>query len=154
MIYDRIDNWRTYFKGPVFEEVFQTLKDYNQNTANGIYRYDDKGFYFKVMEYDTKEEADIIETHRKEVDIQILLAGHELIKMYGTEDVKTKKPYDEESDCEFYDVNNDPYCELILKPEYMAVFFPEDPHHPQFQIGNGPEHLKKIVIKVNIDLFR
>lgn len=151
MIYDKISNWKTYFKHPVFEEIFHLLEAYNGDTENGVYHHDK--FYFKVMEYDTKAEADVIETHRKEVDIQLLLSGNERIKMYNMADVEVKKGYDPETDCIFYNKKGEPYTELILSPGYMAVFFPGDPHHPQFRVGTEAEKLKKIVIKVDLDLF-
>jgi len=152
MIYDKIDNWKTYFHHPIFNEIFTALKKYDENTENGVYKHD--GFYFKVMEYDTKIEADIIETHKKEVDIQLLLSGSELIKMYHLDDLLISKAYDDESDCVFYSSDIDPYTELVLYPKYMAVFFPSDPHRPQFQSKNGLEKLKKIVIKVNLEFFQ
>lgn len=153
MIYDKISNWKTYFHHPIFAEIFKTLETYSLATDNGVYKYDG-GFYFKVMAYDTKPEANIIETHRKEVDIQILLAGEEKIKMYLMDDVEVSTPYNDETDCVFYKNTGTPYADLILKPKHMAVFFPEDPHHPQFQVGNQAASLKKIVIKVDLDLFK
>lgn len=151
MIYDKISNWKTYFKHPKFEEIFAELANYNTSTENGVYHHED--FYFKVMEYDTKEAPEIIESHRKEVDIQILLTGSEKIKMYHDSDLTVSEAYNPETDCVFYSTKAEPYTELILYPEYMAVFFPSDPHHPQFKTKNGIQALKKIVIKVSITLF-
>ncbi len=151
MIYDKISNWKTYFKNPVFEEIFSELKKIDLNTENGNYHFDK--FYFKVMEYNTKVEANIIESHVKEVDIQILLSGNEKIKMYHDSDLTIKENYNPESDCVFYNAVGESYTDLILKPNYMAVFFPSDPHHPQFLVDNKIDFLKKIVIKVNVELF-
>ncbi len=152
MIYDKIENWKMYFKAPIFNSIFEELKKIDLNTENGVYKFDK--FYFKVMEYNTKNTPEIIESHVKEVDIQILLSGNEGIKMYHQSDLSVKVSYDENTDCTFYNVHNKPYSELILKPGFMAVFFPQDPHHPQFIVNDQVDFLKKIVIKVNVELFQ
>jgi len=152
MIVDKIDNWQLYFKSPVFEKIFSELKNYTLATSNGVYKNNDD-FYFKVMSYDTKHESTIIESHRKEVDIQLLLAGKEKIKIYNEKAVTVSKPYEAESDCQFYTVVSSPVSEVCLEPGYMAIFFPDDIHHPQFAVNNKVETLKKIVIKVNEKLF-
>jgi YhcH/YjgK/YiaL family protein len=152
MIYDKISNWKCYFKNPKFVDIFQELNKLTESTENGNYYFD--GYYFKVMEYDTKENPDIIETHRKEVDIQVVLKGGEMIKMYHLEDLEVKKEYNDENDSIFYRSTKPPYSEIQLTPNYMGVFFPSDAHHPQFCIGNKVEKLKKIVIKVNIEYFQ
>lgn len=152
MIVDKISNWEIYFKSPVFKEVFNQLTTYTVDTPNGVYK-NHENFYFKVMSYDTKLDSTIIESHVKEVDIQILLSGHEHIKMYDRSAVEVKVPYDEETDVTFYDIKGAPHTEINLEPGYMGIFFPDDIHHPQFAVNNKIEKLKKIVIKVDEKLF-
>lgn len=79
MILDKVENSSRYFKVPIFEEIFQKLKDFDINTLDGTYKTHDL-YYFKVMSYETQLSPKIIESHKKEVDIQILLSGKELIK--------------------------------------------------------------------------
>ena len=86
MILDKVENSTRYFKAPIFEEIFQKLKDFDISTPNGTYKTHDS-YYFKVMSYETQLSPKIIESHRKEVDVQILLSGKELIKIYKEEDV-------------------------------------------------------------------
>lgn len=152
MIFDKIDNWKLYFRHPLFVEIFEKLNDFNLATTNGVYR-ENKDYYFKVMDYDTKLDANIIESHKKEVDIQISLQGTERIKLYSLADVEISKPYSEEIDCQFYNKLNTPCAELVLKPEHMAIFFPQDIHQPQVVSYKEVENIKKIVIKVNEELF-
>lgn len=152
MIVDKISNWEIYFKSPVFKEVFDQLTTYTVDTPNGVYK-NHENFYFKVMSYDTKLDSTIIESHVKEVDIQILLSGHEHIKMYDRSAVEVKGPYDEETDVTFYNIKAAPHTEINLEPGYMGIFFPDDIHHPQFAVNNKIEKLKKIVIKVDEKLF-
>ena len=121
------------------------------NTDNSDSHWSGPGWYMRVMEYNTKEDADIIESHDKNVDIQILISGSERIKMYHLKDLDRKGEYNWITDVQLYEATGKPYMDLILKPKYMAVFYPDDPHHPQFQVDN-PEMLKKVVIKVNTRL--
>jgi len=152
MIVDKIENWKIYFKAPIFEEIFSEFKKFNLNTPNGVYK-NNNDFYFKVMSYETKLESTIIESHRREVDVQILLSGKENMKIYDSKDFQISQVYDEESDCQFYKKINNPITEINLEPGYMAVFFPDDIHHPQFAVNNKIEKLKKIVIKINEKFF-
>ncbi len=152
MIVDKIENRKIYFKAPIFNEIFKELQNYNSETLNGTYK-NHKNYYFKVMSYDTKLDSNIIESHKKEVDVQILLSGNENIKIYNTSTVEVTEPYDKEIDCQFYKKTGDPVTEINLEPGYMAVFFPDDIHQPQFAVRNKIETLKKIVIKIDETLF-
>jgi YhcH/YjgK/YiaL family protein len=152
MILDKIENWKIYFKSPIFDAIFEDLKTYTIDTPNGVYK-NNENYYFKVMTYNTKLDSTIIESHKKEIDVQILLSGNEHIKIYNEAAVAVKDIYDEESDCQFYNVIGKPITEIYLEPTYMAIFFPDDIHQPQFALENKIETLKKIVIKIDEKLF-
>lgn len=152
MIVDKISNWHLYFKAPIFEQIFKELKSYSIHTPNGTYK-NNEHYYFKVMNYYTQLSSDVIESHIKEVDIQILLSGKECIKIYDTNSVEVRKDYDTQTDCKFYTRVGDPESVVNLKPGYMAVFFSDDIHHPVLAVNNKVEKLKKIVIKIHEKLF-
>lgn len=152
MIVDKIDNWRIYFKNSVFAQIFEELKSYTTETSNDVYK-NNEDFYFKVMEYETSDAPKVIESHRKEVDIQIVLKGKERIKMFDRGSVAINKEYSEATDCTFYDVVGKPHAEITLSKGYMAIFFPDDIHYPAFNAEEQSNRIKKIVIKVNEKLF-
>ena len=152
MILDKVENSSRYFKASIFQEIFQKLKEFNINTPDGNYKTH-ASYYFKVMSYETQLSPKIIESHRKEVDVQILLSGKELIKIYKEEDVSELEKYNSKNDCQFYQELNSPISELILEPSYMAVFFPNDIHGPLYAHNNKVGKLKKIVIKIDETLF-
>lgn len=152
MICDKINNWEIYFKNDLFQEIFNELSSINIHTPDGVYQ-NNADYYFKVMSYSTQMAPTIIESHRREVDIQVLLSGVERIKLYDFQHVDITQSYKEETDCQFYRETGEPYSIIDLTPGYMAVFFPQDIHHPQFAINNHISSLKKIVIKVNAKLF-
>lgn len=150
MIIDHTDQWGIYFKNPVFEQIFTDLAKINLDTPNGMIKNHDD-YYFNVMSYETSLSPEIIESHVREVDIQVLLSGNERIKLYDRTQVLTTKPYDESIDCEFYAENGQPHTEVILKPGMMAVFFPQDIHYAKFAVSE-PENVKKVVVKVKREL--
>ena len=105
------------------------------------------------MSYETKIRPSIIESHKKEVDVQILLKGKEHIKIYSADNVETMEEYDSKTDCQFYKDIKGPDLELNLIPDKMAVFFPQDIHGCQYAFNNQASVIKKIVIKIDEKLF-
>lgn len=152
MIFDKIENWKTYFKHDIFNKIFDDLNKITIETTNGIH-FKNKDYYFKVMSYKTKLKSDIIENHKKEVDLQILLSGSEKIKLFSLENVEVIRHYSDEDDCQFYKEKGNSNSEIVLKPSYMGVFFNQDIHNPQFTGDTKVEEIKKIVIKVNEKFF-
>jgi len=152
MIYDELKNWNQYFKGPVFDEIFEKLQLLTIDTKNGEHFKTDQ-YYFKVMSYDTFVEPTIIESHKREVDVQVVLIGGERIRIYDATDLEVSSEYSKELDCKFYSANNPELIELKLIPGKMAVFFPQDIHGCQYTLTDKVENIKKIVIKINEELF-
>ena len=152
MIYDELTHWKQYFKGPIFDDIYQKLGMISTDTPNGEHFRTDS-YYFKVMSYSTMDNPTIVETHRKEVDVQIVLNGGEKIKIYDPRNLEVKTPYDEALDCQFYKVANKAAMEFDLVPNKMAVFFPQDAHGCQHIRANESETIKKIVIKIDEKLF-
>jgi YhcH/YjgK/YiaL family protein len=122
------------------------------DTKNGEY-FRTGNYYFKVMSYDTMPEPTVIESHRKEVDVQVVLAGGERIKIYSPNSLKIATEYSEETDCQFYKAQQPADMEFKLFPGKMAVFFPQDIHGCQYTRSNEIETIKKIVIKIDEELF-
>ena len=152
MIFDNINNWHYYFKQEIFKEIFEKLGQIKLDTTNGVH-FKTEHYYFKVMSYDTQINPTVIENHRKEVDVQILLSGTEKVKLYSKNQVKSIRDYDKEDDCEFYKPIQKHHSEITLQPGYMGVFFNQDIHAPLFVGNKELETIKKIVIKINEEFF-
>ena len=150
MILDKLSNWGLYFKTPKFSEIFEELSKIDPSTKNGIYAFLD--YEFRVMSYKTKLRSEIIESHRKFVDIQILLKGSERIKVYDSSQVEISEPYKDQTDCVFYQKPKNCHSDIVIQEGWMGVFFPDDIHNPQLA-ENQPIEIKKVVIKVNEKLF-
>ena len=150
MIYDNISNIDLY-KGisTNIHKGLQFLKLANPNIANGIYEINP---FVKaiVSEYETKVESDYYyESHKKYIDIQYTLCGHERIACLPIEKMTETKPYSEEEDAVFYTTNTKP-VEITIGDGYFTIFFPEDGHMPQL-CTKKPMFVKKVVIKVSVD---
>lgn len=152
MIFDKIENKDKYFSGEIFNEIFRKLEDLSLELPDGNY-YKTDDYYFKVISYDTKHNPTIIESHRKEVDVQIMISGSEKIKIYSPENLIVKSEYDKNIDCTFYKNTGKEDVELELSKGKMAVFFPQDIHACQFAVNSKIKNIKKIVIKIDEKLF-
>jgi YhcH/YjgK/YiaL family protein len=86
-----------------------------------------------------------LESHRRHIDIQVTLAGHEEI---GWKSVSACHApigaFDEQRDIQFY--QDAPSTWLAVPQGYFAIFFPQDAHAPL--AGNGL--LKKAIFKIAI----
>jgi biofilm protein TabA len=89
--------------------------------------------------------ASPLEIHRRYIDIQWCLEGHELIGIRNAEDcVNVAHEYDEEKDIAFF---SDPALAWhVLDPGMAMIIFPDDAHAPL--AGTGP--VKKAIFKVAV----
>lgn len=101
-----------------------------------------------VQRYDTKPHANCrFEAHRLYVDIQMVVAGKELMEVRPAEGLQITEPY--KPDIEFYATPEPGSANAILmRPGMAAVLFPEDVHRPCMALGGKSEAVQKIVIKV------
>jgi YhcH/YjgK/YiaL family protein len=156
MIFDHTDNLHLYFKGKWVEQVVQFHKTLTLDTPNGNYSLDGEQLFCKVLDYNTKTENWITESHQKYVDIQISLGGQELIKIYDNTngELEQMQAYDEKTDCIFYKYPaNAPMCTQLLTTGFMGIYFPQDIHATQIAVDGSPGYIKKAVFKVSIDLI-
>ena len=151
MIFSSLEYFTDYCRFPGSKECLNFIYNVDDDFPNGNYKINDD-VYIKVMEYLTKENADITESHIREVDIQVLVSGQESIGIYNSTNVKVSREYREVDDCIFYDIVGEENVEIHLKPGFFCVLFKEDIHNPQRMVIKE-QKLKKIVIKANEDVF-
>ena len=149
MIYDNLSNIELYqtFSADIYEGL-TFLKQANLSISNGVYQINPRVKSI-VSEYETKSQnANGYEAHKQYIDIQCILSGIERVACLPIEELQETKPYSEESDCALYSADTilQP-SNLILKPGYFAIFFPQDGHMPGLS-ATSPEHVKKVVVKV------
>ncbi|MDA3978267.1 N-acetylneuraminate anomerase [Gallibacterium sp. AGMB14963] len=110
--------------------------------------------YMNVMELDTcAAESKKAEIHRKYLDIQVLISGKEAIQCSPVyPDLSLYTEYDEQDD---YQLTPDIEAknEVVLRPKMFAIFFPYEPHKPCCNVDQQVQHLKKLVVKIPVDLL-
>ncbi len=121
-----------------------------KNLTAGKYPIQGDQVFALVQEYETKDPAVCrFETHRKYIDIQMMVEGEEIIESIPAAFLKSVEPY--VFDIEYYSV---PVvhraCSLAMNPECCAVFFPEDAHRPGLRMGTESRLVKKIVVKATL----
>ena len=88
------------------------------------------------------------ETHKKFIDLQIVLRGREgfgYSHIYNPS-LKVKDPYNEEKDIEKYTVKDEALYEMGERS--FALVFPEDVHRPAIKLDDN--YIEKVVIKIRI----
>ena len=154
MIYDKIVNYSRYNFPKLMEKACAHLFTLNEHTALGVTHLEG-GIRASVDEYTTKLFSEgKPEAHRRYIDIQALLSGTEIIGWTPENSMQVSEPYKPDQDIEFY------HPEQILKkdfliplqPGYFVVFFPWDIHMTQLCMET-PEHVKKVVYKIPLDIW-
>lgn len=134
-------------------EVVNYLSELNEENLS-LGRHDvNEGFFYNVIEYDTTDEEDkTYESHRRYVDIQLLLSGEEIMQVTDVCSLDIKTTYDEDKDCVLYSPSGNA-SGIILRPGSVVILYPKDGHR-SMRFGNKTSRIKKIVGKVAIEKIR
>ncbi len=149
MILDHLTNFCKYENlhsgfAPAFAWIQQTDQE---SIQPGRYPIIGEDIFALVSEYTTKTASECRpESHRKYIDIQLMVSGKEIIGWEPLENQKPASLYDEKADIVFYDGLP---AGFELMAGCFAVFFPTDIHMPCVE-SNGTRKVKKIVIKVKL----
>jgi len=106
--------------------------------------------YAIVQRYDSKPiEKCRFETHRKYIDIQMIVSGTELMEAVEPASLTVSEPY--KPDVEFYasPVAGSSHSFVCTKGDAL-IFFPEDAHRPCIAKAGKSEPIHKIVLKVEV----
>ncbi|MGL4944240.1 MAG: YhcH/YjgK/YiaL family protein [Thermoguttaceae bacterium] len=95
------------------------------------------------------------ESHRKMIDLQIVLAGRERIDVVDTSGLTGDAPYDTERDMQFYKERAvSGATSVILVPQTFALLFPHDAHRPKMAADKTTAaKVTKIVFKIPVSLW-
>ena len=149
MIHDTLDHIFRY-EG-IHEGVLMGLRylrdtDFSQ-LPDGPQEIDGKNVFANIMTVETKPVNDTPEAHKKYIDIQYLISGQEHIDVGPLEDMKEEVSGKPENDIWFYHGDLD---RITIGNGRYAVLFPGDAHAPCIAV-NGPETVRKVVVKVLAD---
>jgi YhcH/YjgK/YiaL family protein len=151
MIVDRIENTRLYVPlHKQFKKAFALLADPAlAQKPDGRYAVDGDSLYYTIQHYTTRPvDQARFESHKKYIDIQVLLAGQEMLGHVPTAGLEVTVPYDDQKDIMFYRVDA-PTAQVRLEPGVYCILFPADAHLPCCQVA-GPAEVHKVVFKVKL----
>jgi len=154
MIVDTLDNYKSYFATEIWEEIFSFLKTLDADSPEASHELRGRKLFVNVDEYSTKGVEDaVLESHKKYIDIQLLLDGEEYIDVYPVDTLDIKDPYDESRDVMFYHLPvKSEAVRVKLTPGTFTLLFPQDAHMPQLKVDQ-PQPVKKVVVKIDRSIF-
>jgi biofilm protein TabA len=155
MIIDQLENWENYHFGKEWKLAFDFLMSLTPDSEEKKYTIQGDDIFAQVMSYDTKtrDEA-VLEAHRKYADIQMVITGSEAIEWTPQTGLVVDKAYDKSKDVEFYKPNNSGQVRINVLPKTFVMLLPEDAHMPCLIPENKAKFVKKVVIKINVDLLK
>ncbi len=154
MIIDKLENWEHYHYGPGWKRAFEFLLSLTSVSDEKKYNLQDDEIFAKVMSYKTRTpETAVLETHRKYVDIQTVLKGGEGIEWSPRDDLVVDTAYDKSKDAEFYKRICPGPARVDVFPGTFVMLFPQDAHMPALMIEEKPELIKKVVVKIKVELL-
>lgn len=108
------------------------------------------GMFAIEQVYHTKVRTDgLFESHRRFIDVQVVLAGEEIIAVADIARLTVRTPYNEEKDAALYGDFGGASV-LQLSAGEAAVFFPVDGHMPSVSSGPATQLVRKTVVKVPV----
>ncbi|ONI37886.1 hypothetical protein AN639_01175 [Candidatus Epulonipiscium fishelsonii] len=143
---------------PHYPQPIMTAIDYLKNNdfnkmEAGVYEIQGRDIYAQVFDKETKDAKDASpETHEKFIDVQFLANGKEKIGAANLNKNHKVKEHNKEKDLIFYEeFENEMFIEMNVGD--FCVFFPDDVHRPA--VANGaPMNIRKVVIKISVDLLK
>ena len=148
MILDRLEQAQQYLGlDPRFPKAFEFLRRPDlADLAPGRHEIDNDDLYALVVKGTGQPKDQVkLESHRKYIDIQFVVAGLDEMGWRNTAScANVAQPFDAESDVELF---SDPVSSwLSVQTGHFTIFFPEDAHAP----GAGPGEFHKVVLKIKI----
>ena len=123
--------------------------------VNGSYDVGYNNIKMNLGKYFTKSENEKFwESHKKYLDVQIMINGTEKVAINDIRDMEIKS-FDEEKDLTI--LEGDKAFDIVMKTGDVLVFFPNDVHKPELNVsenddsGNIRKIVTKVVFKIEID---
>lgn len=149
MIITKIKRLATYVElNPNFATLIDFLEATGlENLVEGSIDIDGDRLFGNCFTYIADGEAGaFFETHRKYLDIHLVLENEEAMAVTSPENVSVIQKYDDAKDIELYTGKVE---QLVhLRSGECLITFPEDLHQPKVRINDEP--VKKVVFKVAI----
>lgn len=149
MIIDKISEAHKYYNvHPFFREAFETLGKIDNNVPDEKIIIDSDKAFINPATYTNKNVSECkFENHRKYIDIQFIIDGHEYIDVTDADDTKITEDNMEKGDIAFYKAP-DTFTRADLTKGYFAVLFPGEAHRPGVAPDGKGIKTRKAVAKI------
>ncbi len=129
-----------------WDKAFDFLKTHDLDSLpKGKYVIDGTNVTASVTEDPSKDfEKTNWESHKKMIDLQLIISGEEKMGVYPVLKSTVTKEYDEKKDVANYSADGKFY---VAGPGTFFIFFPTDAHRPNITPG-GNKVVKKLVFKI------
>lgn len=132
-------------------QAAQFLVDAPVDLACGDHRLDGDDLVVKVMEYSTRERPQgVLETHRLFADLQVVLAGEEILEWFDRASLQATGPYDPSKDAIFYRIPSQVGTAVHLRPGLGALLLADDAHMGCLRGGLTSQPVRKAVVKIRL----
>lgn len=132
--------------------INQTLEYLNKTDLNKLElgkHVINEWLYINVQEYMTKNISDCrYESHKKYVDIQMMINGIEAIETCDIDKLELETEYSDENDVMFWKKKNGQMRSVITNNSYV-ILYPQNAHMPCIAVNESVK-VKKLVAKVLI----
>lgn len=126
-------------------QILEFVKNNDLQTIElGKYNIGGKN-YVNVMEYDTKADNGVYETHNLFIDVQAVITGEELVKTAKVSDCVLNKEYNPDKDVTLYDAKEEECA--VLNSSVLGVYQIGEPHKAAIMVEK-PIKVKKAVFKI------
>lgn len=145
-----LKDWRSHMKNAHLVPAFEYLERTDLSTMPvGKHPVDGDRMYLTVTEAMSRPiEGQKFETHRKYIDVHVLIAGAETIGSAKASDLKVVTPYDGEKEIEMFALPGT-FRRIRMMPGQFAVFLPGQAHLPGCH-EQTPVKIRKAVMKVMV----
>jgi biofilm protein TabA len=149
MVLDRLENAGRYAPlHPGLAKALDHLEGIDVHALPlGEHEIDGRRLYMSVSEDQGRgREGARLEAHRKYIDIQVAVTGHEVVGWKNVNEcTDADGAFDEERDVVLF--SDEPDAWIGVRPGSFVILFPEDAHAPL--AGEGTLH--KVVVKVQVE---
>ena len=116
MTLDSLENLKLYLPEVCTEEVVQFAGSVSSDMADGERVILEDVVFSRIMTLLTVDRKQgVLESHRSFVDIQIVLAGQEIIEVWPTTELKEKSAYIRKKDVVLYQTPDLSFLRLVLQ---------------------------------------
>lgn len=136
-----------FLESNILDCIKYALENNLEQLDNGTYYIDGENIFINIVEYETKtREERFWESHRKYIDIHLMLNGKEIIAINSIDNLDQNE-YKENED--FLELKGKESSFVTLTKGDFLICYPEDAHMTAIQV-NGKEVIKKAIFKVKI----